>query len=646
MKPRAAVGWMLIVFLSGCGAPQGIAELEDRRVSASASLIEASTDGPISRRARAVRAMGRIQDPEYVPALASALNDSDRELRLAALFALGQMGMPVGSRPPSAAAKACFACLDDPDEAIVAAALQALGKLAPANLPARVTPFLSNDAPRVREEAAYALFRYGFVPVWRRDRDEPVELPRPSVIALIGAFDDPEPDVRLAAVYLFSRSTQPDVASALSDRLLDSDERVRMFAARSLGLAGSVEQIPKLLEATSDSSPRVRTEAIAALGKLDAPDRLSEALLGDESIHVRTAVAKALGGATRDASIGQLRRLETDTSPMVRGAAIGALSLRLGPSYLEDLEEYLSNDSWFLRLASVTAAQAAGAPATDLIRRALSDPDRRVATAALDALGSIDPDIDEAAEALASPDIAVRGTAVSIIARSDRRDRTRLLEGAYRTSTGAEWVELREAAIDAMQENADSEDFLRAVSRDDPAPSVRRRAWLALDAIGAIAAEPAAIEFEPSELLGRSFEQDPVVVLETSKGRIRIRCLADEAPVHVANFVDLARAGFYDDTVWHRVVSDFVIQGGDPRGDGWGSGGRTLRDEINPVRFGRGTVGMPKAGKDTGGCQIFITHVSTPHLDGNYTVFGIVEEGMEVVDRIEVGDRVIRASVE
>ena len=93
------------------------------------------------------------------------------------------------------------------------------------------------------------------------------------------------------------------------------------------------------------------------------------------------------------------------------------------------------------------------------------------------------------------------------------------------------------------------------------------------------------------------------------------------------------------------MVPNFVIQGGDPRGDGWGGAGFTLRDEIGRRRFKRGTVGMPKAGKDTGGGQLFITHVPTPHLDGNYTIFGEVTEGLELVDAIEIGDRIIWAEI-
>ena len=96
---------------------------------------------------------------------------------------------------------------------------------------------------------------------------------------------------------------------------------------------------------------------------------------------------------------------------------------------------------------------------------------------------------------------------------------------------------------------------------------------------------------------------------------------------------------------WHRVVPDFVVQGGCPRGDGWGGPGYVLPDEIGMRPYVRGTVGMPKSGPDTGGCQVFVTHLPTPHLDGRYTVFAQVVIGLDVVDRIRVGDRIVKAVV-
>jgi cyclophilin family peptidyl-prolyl cis-trans isomerase len=114
----------------------------------------------------------------------------------------------------------------------------------------------------------------------------------------------------------------------------------------------------------------------------------------------------------------------------------------------------------------------------------------------------------------------------------------------------------------------------------------------------------------------------------------------------VANFAALARRKFYDGQLFHRVVPDFVAQGGDPRGDGWGGPGYTIRCELDAATYTRGTVGMALAGKDTGGSQFFVTHTAHPHLDGGYTVFGRLEAGFEALDALTVGDRIESVTVE
>jgi cyclophilin family peptidyl-prolyl cis-trans isomerase len=276
----------------------------------------------------------------------------------------------------------------------------------------------------------------------------------------------------------------------------------------------------------------------------------------------------------------------------------------------------------------------------------MGDSDTRVRTAALAAVERIGGGETLVLEALEAEDLALRGTAVALLAKREHPRKLELFAAAYDSSAGVEWIEIREAIADAVGDLDGAEPLLRRMVEDDPASSVRGKARGALAGRGVLLPRPREASAEASALLGVRFEDDPVVTLVTPKGEIRIRCLAREAPIHVASFVDLVRKGFYDGTIWHRVVSNFVIQGGDPRGDGWGGAGYTLRDEINTIRFGRGTVGMPKAGKDTGGGQIFITHVPTPHLDGNYTVFGRVVSGLDVVDRIEVGDAIVRARVD
>lgn len=128
------------------------------------------------------------------------------------------------------------------------------------------------------------------------------------------------------------------------------------------------------------------------------------------------------------------------------------------------------------------------------------------------------------------------------------------------------------------------------------------------------------------------------VQMITEKGDLFLKLYPDVAPATVANFVDLANRGFYNNLSFHRVVSDFVIQGGDPRGDGWGGPGYSIPCEYNERSFIRGTLGMATAGKDTGGSQFFICLSEQPHLNRCYTVFGEVTSGLDIVDIIEIDD--------
>ena len=132
----------------------------------------------------------------------------------------------------------------------------------------------------------------------------------------------------------------------------------------------------------------------------------------------------------------------------------------------------------------------------------------------------------------------------------------------------------------------------------------------------------------------------------TARGPFDVELFAADAPLTVENFVNLARSGFYDGLAWHRVVPNFVAQGGCPRGDGWGGPGSTVRCEINQRPFDRGAAGMALSGKDTGGSQFFFMLAPAPHLDGGYTVWGhVTPESMAVVDglrRFDVIERVVR----
>lgn len=142
-------------------------------------------------------------------------------------------------------------------------------------------------------------------------------------------------------------------------------------------------------------------------------------------------------------------------------------------------------------------------------------------------------------------------------------------------------------------------------------------------------------------------EKAYTATIETNKGTITVTLHPEHAPVTVNNFVFLSREGFYDGVKFHRVIPNFVIQGGDPTGTGMGGPGYKFGDECagNPLKHETGVLSMANAGPNTNGSQFFVTHSPQPHLDGRHTVFGTVAEGMDVVNAIKAGDAMTKVTI-
>ena len=135
-------------------------------------------------------------------------------------------------------------------------------------------------------------------------------------------------------------------------------------------------------------------------------------------------------------------------------------------------------------------------------------------------------------------------------------------------------------------------------------------------------------------------------VIETEKGNIVIQLAEDKAPITTGNFIKLAQSGFYDGLKFHRVIRGFMIQGGDPKGDGTGGPGYTIKDEFHPLlKHEEGVLSMANAGPNTGGSQFFITEAPQPHLDGKHAVFGKVVQGLDVVKNIQQGDEMLSVKI-
>ena len=311
---------------------------------------------------------------------------------------------------------------------------------------------------------------------------------------------------------------------------------------------------------------------------------------------------------------------------------------------------------WSVRAALVDAL-AAFPPevALERVRSMLHDEDRRVIPSVLRALRRLKaPDAAAIAVAqLKEPDFAVRSAAADIVGALKPPEGLDALAAALTLAEGDAAIDARASILSAMAEYGGPralEAVKQALKDKDWAVRVHAVTLLAkLDPAGdyrdAIRPAPGAptAPYDDAQLIAPSYS--PHVFIETPKGTIEFELAVLDAPQTARNFAALARKGFFNGLQIHRVVPNFVVQDGDPRGDGEGGPGYTIRDELNERPFLRGVVGMALSWRDTGGSQFFITHSPQPHLDARYTVFGRVVNGMDVVDRIQQGDTITRVRV-
>ncbi|MCC7538064.1 MAG: peptidylprolyl isomerase [Deltaproteobacteria bacterium] len=296
----------------------------------------------------------------------------------------------------------------------------------------------------------------------------------------------------------------------------------------------------------------------------------------------------------------------------------------------------------------------------DALLRLHRQGNARVRIAVLSAAASVDdPRLSEIAiEALLGRDEGLVASAAELLAAHPGRFRA--ADGAPRPEVvralaralATPHLEARLSTIRAIEKVGD-ESLIGPLGPHlvSPNEEVRRAAAAAFRAIrrrdppnatDATAPVPHLVSTEVIEAGRRS----QALELETTRGRVRIVLENSAAPTTVARIVELAARGFYDGLTFHRVVPGFVVQGGDPRGDGYGGPGWDQRCEDRPdAPYVRGTVGMALAGRDTGGSQFFVTYGRQPHLDGGYTPFAHVESGMDVLERIVPGDVITRVRV-
>jgi cyclophilin family peptidyl-prolyl cis-trans isomerase/HEAT repeat protein len=626
-----------------------------------ADLLQLLADPEARVRRRAALAIGRVGLVAGVTPLSQTLADAEPEVRQMAAFALGLIG-DGSAAPPLATA------LSDPSPVVRGRAAEALGLIGAKDragaIAAMVKAFvdagaLSGIAP---DEMSYPLaaeaeaVRLGLYALCRLQQYD----------ALAGAALDASGrpvSEWWPVAYAFGRVNDPRAGGPLAQLLRGRSSIGRAFAARGLG-ANKVPGAADLLVPVAANVVKDRgagVEALRALAALEAPQAAAAAVnllrMPDLDPAIRAEAATTLASVAGDAQVDVILDLLSNRVPGVRAQAYRALARADPDRFLLTLSGLEPDPDWSVRAA--LAAALASLPrdaATPLLVALANDPDARVQPSALGALAELQAADQQALflDKLGAQDVIVRAAAAEALGSIKAASASGALVTAFDAAARDEMYNARTAILDALVaiDPAQARPLVdRALQDPDWAVRVHAAALLkkiepGLDVSDRIRPASSVFDaavYEAPQVVDPQYSTQ--VYLETDKGTIQIELAMLDAPLTVFNFVRLARKGFFDGLAFHRVVPDFVVQDGDPRGDGAGSPGYTIRDEINQRPYLRGTVGMALDWADTGGSQYFITHGPQPHLDGRYTVFGQVVSGMEVVDALVRGDIVRRVRV-
>jgi cyclophilin family peptidyl-prolyl cis-trans isomerase/HEAT repeat protein len=635
-----------------------IARAEVTRGEAVEELVRRATSGEPATRVLALRALGRIGSERVMPTLIAALHDPDPAIIAAAASAIGvraALDEPAPTPELTAELVAALARVPVEQRAVV---LEAIGRAGDASAQQVLVAQLASSP----EAAALALGRYG------RRKIPLTGQARAALLALLAR----EPAVRFAATYALAREHEPPVdpdPAGLIARIADDDPQVRAQAVAAIGKRKLLDRArPDVVRALGDRDWRVAVEAVRVLAA-DDPGRDALAAFVDEAANVQVAIE-----ATRALAPHALRRSVRD--------ALAQLEVTVRPKAATDLAY-----GWIHCLALSGVERTAAAPSATFvdactlpdhlrlplalgigdrrtaIERMLAHHDPRVQGAALGALGELWDEGDEAdrrtavatlARAFAAPDAFVVGSALeaapAFYDKIGPTERAELDAAIVARARNENDPELAGSLLELIgtRKIASGDEACRAGLAGHPVRAKAARACLRAFGETPPSTELAALALPPHDVasvIGKRFTWH----LTTTRGDIAIELMPEVAPWAVASIVALTRKGFYDGLEVHRVVGNFVVQGGDPTMSGAGGPGYTLPAEpaslLDGAGFVAGGVGIADAGRDSGGSQWFVMHGRAPHLDGRYTWIGRVTEGQNAADGLVIGDKVIEATV-
>ena len=599
---------------------QRIYDFQDKRQTDSL-LAFFQNQNPIYRETAAA-AFASVQDSNAIDPLLGLLKDPSHKVRRAAAYSLGQIGHPK-------AAKKMYQSLENQLDTVVwQNILEAIGKCA--------------DSVTVEQLAQqpyeYNSIVFGQISGLYRAMLKKVSSPT-TTKTIFGAVDDPKLDdsVKVMASFYLARNPQKKyheyekrviALSKYSNQILRAN-----IATSLLGIAPE-NALPILQQMSKDSSALVRINTARALSNFENDTTLLS-MLFDQDANVQVAASEALLKQAKKS-----KRSFVQIAEKLKEWRTRANVLQIAVRF-DEKDALLKTKFWYEKSKNIyekgflLKAIAQNPKELDFIAQNFSDKNPQVLrTYCLEAILEIlqNPSFDNKSEktvleilqkSISSKDEALIALAAGELANKEKK----------------------------YAEKFDKLDFLQEAKKALPLPQAYETLIALQEAID-------VLENKKSEKLAPPTFNNPIdweyvkhiplkeqALIKTEKGDILIEFFVEDAPATVANFLKLAESKFFNGKNFHRIVPNFVAQGGCPRGDGYGGAPYTIRSEFAPLRYTTGMLGMASAGKDTEGCQWFITHAPTPHLDGRYTIFAKVVKGMDVVQKIGIGDKILEVKI-
>lgn len=639
--------------------------MTDTRAVDTLLIDEALRTGSSAQRARAALAVGQVKMLPRYPALRRLLVDPDTAVAANAAYALG---LTKDTASVGALARAVAGAPD----VVAREAAWSLGEMG--NVSRLVLAVSLGDGVGKPLEQSTAAQRSAAV---RAALLLSMAKMQPLAVAVIQPWlADASPEVVRAAAYAFGRPRAAAGVRALLSVQRDPDEETRQHVARGLvkqavGDSLAADARVALSSLIADPSARVRVNAARSLATF-GPAAMTEyeKTLADTDANVRVAATEAAATVFADDTAAWRRAWNRDSTFRVREQLLtGARSIGVSVFAAEE-QRWIQHPDWRYRAAGFSAvATERRADRTNPVAPRLTDTDKlRLARTMLadadthvreSAFGLIPASATDADVRLllqphvASPDAAVRTGVLRTVARRATAPDIAMALGVLRNTRAtaderiAAWRLVAAAwTRDSGNVDAAMQHTLRTWSL--PASYEERQMVAAVTPLAAFVAAATPSAPRPLDEYHRLVRQwyapnatQPRAVIHTEYGDVTIELYGREAPLIVESFLQLAKSGYYQNTTFHRVVPNFVVQDG----DGSGAPVPTLRESYSRQRHERGAVGLATSGPDTGGSQYYLCHSTQPHLDGGYTAFGRVIEGFDVMDRIVQGDRMIRIDV-